>query len=86
MKKNWKYSLLLIVAVFALTMGIFFLFYRFDNKYTARGDQAIQGILYVPDDDSVGEYGGMDLGDKNKSPFGSGTYRMTLVLPEKEKQ
>ena len=47
MKKNWKYSLLLIVAVFALTMGIFFLFYRFDNKYTARGDQAIQGILYV---------------------------------------
>lgn len=53
MKKNWKYSLLLIVAVFALTMGIFFLFYRFDNKYTARGDQAIQGILYVPDDDSV---------------------------------
>ena len=111
MKKNWKYSLLLIVAVFALTMGIFFLFYRFDNKYTARGDQAIQGILYVSDDDSVhylareweyypdvlltpqeikeqkedyysryvsiGEYGGMDLGDKNKSPFGSGTYRMT---------
>lgn len=44
MKKNWKYSLLLIVAVFALTMGIFFLFYRFDNKYTARGDQAIQGM------------------------------------------
>ena len=53
MKKNWKYSLLLIAVVFALTMGIFFLFYRFDNKYTARGDQAIQGILYVPDDDSV---------------------------------
>ena len=53
MKKNWKYSLLLIVAVFALAMGIFFLFYCFDNKYTARGDQAIQGILYVPDDDSV---------------------------------
>lgn len=120
MKKNWKYSLLLIAVVFALAMGIFFLFYRFDNKYTARGEQTIQGILYVPDDDSVhylareweyypdvlltpqdikeqkegcysryvsiGEYGGMDLGDKNKSPFGSGTYRMTLVLPEKEKQ
>lgn len=48
MKKNWKYSLLLIVAVFALAMGVFFLFYRFDNKYTDRGDQAIQGILYVP--------------------------------------
>ena len=27
MKKNWKYSLLLIVAVFALTMGIFFVEY-----------------------------------------------------------
>lgn len=53
MKKNWKYSLLLIATVFALAMGVFFLFYRFDNKYTARGDQAIQGILYVPDDDSV---------------------------------
>ena len=53
MKKNWKYSLLLIATVFALAMGVFFLFYRFDNKYTASGDQAIQGILYVPDDDSV---------------------------------
>ena len=53
MKKNWKYSLLLIATVFALTMGIFFLFYRFDNKYTARGDQAIQGILYVREDDPL---------------------------------
>ena len=120
MKKNWKYSLLLITIVFTVAMGIFFLFYRFDNKYTAKGDQAIQGILYVPDDDtvhylareweyypdvlltpqelkkhkdeyysryvSIGEYGGMDMGDKNRSPFGSGTYRMTLVLPEREKR
>ena len=120
MKKNWKYSLLLITIVFAVAMGVFFLFYRFDNKYTAKGDQAIQGILYVPDDDSVhylareweyypdvlltpqelkehkkeyysryvsiGEYGGMDMGDKDKSPFGSGTYRMTLVFSEQEKR
>ena len=120
MKKNWKYSLVLIVIVFATAMGVFFLFYRFDNKYTAKGDQAIQGILYVPDDDSVhylareweyypdvlltpqelkahkeeyysryisiGEYGGMDMGDKDRSPFGSGTYRMMLVLPEREKR
>ena len=35
---------------------------------------------------SIGEYGGMDLSDKDRSPFGSGTYRMTLVLPEKEKR
>ena len=96
-----------------------FCFITFDNKYTARGDQAIQGILYVREDDplhyltgeweyypdllltpgelekhkgeyysryiSIGEYGGMDLGDKDKSPFGSGTYRMTLVLPEKKR-
>ena len=120
MKKNWKYSLLLITVVVAVAMGVFFLFYRFDNKYTAKGDQAIQGILYVPDDDSVhylareweyypdvlltpqelrehkdeyysryvsiGEYGGLDMGDKDKSPFGSGTYRMTLVFPEQEKR
>ena len=120
MKKNWKYSLMLIVTVLTVSMGVFFLLYRFDNKYTAKGDQPIQGILYVPDDDSVhylareweyypdvllapqelkenkgkyysryisiGEYGGMDLGDKDRSPFGSGTYRMTLVLPEKEKR
>ena len=120
MKKNWKYSLILTAVVFAAAMCVFFLFYRFDNKYTAKGDQAIQGILYVPDDDSVhylareweyypdvlltpqelnahkgeyysryisiGEYGGMDMGDKEKSPFGSGTYRLTLVLPEREKR
>ena len=48
MKKNWKYSLLLIATVFALTMGIFFLFYRFDNKYTARGDQATTTAVMFP--------------------------------------
>ena len=53
MKKNWKYSLMLIVTVLTVSMGVFFLLYRFDNKYTAKGDQPIQGILYVPDDDSV---------------------------------
>ena len=120
MKKKRKYSLILVIVVFVLSMGVFFLLYYVDNKYTARGDQAIQGILYVREDDplhyltgeweyypdllltpgelekhkgeyysryiSIGEYGGMDLGDKDKSPFGSGTYRMTLVLPEKEKR
>ena len=119
MKKNRKYSLILVVAVFALSMGVFFLLYCFDNKYTAKGDRAIQGILYIQEDSvhyltgeweyypdllltpreleehkekyysryiSIGEYGGMDLGDEDKSPFGSGTYRLTLVLPEKEKR
>ena len=32
MKKNWKYSLLLITVVVAVAMGVFFLFYRFDNR------------------------------------------------------
>ncbi len=120
MKKDWKYSLLLITIVFAAAMGVFFLFYCFNNKYTAKGERADQGILYISDDDSVhyltgeweyypdvlltprklrghkdeydncyisiGEYDGMNLGDKDKSPFGSGTYRMTLVFPEQEKR
>ena len=106
MKKNWKYSLLLIATVFALAMGVFFLFYRFDNNtcdddsvhYLAREWEYYPDVLLTPQEIkeqkedyysryvSIGEYGGMDLGDKNKSPFGSGTYRMTLVLPEKEKQ
>lgn len=34
---------------------------------------------------SIGEYGGMDMGNGKKSPFGSGTYRLLAVFPE-EKQ
>ena len=34
---------------------------------------------------SIGEYGGMELDSSQKSPYGSGTYRMLIVLPE-EKQ
>lgn len=120
MKKNGKYSLVIILAAIAAAMGFFFLLYRFDNKYTAKGDKAIQGILYVQGNDSlyylsreweyypdvlltpqklkehkgeyysryisIGEYGGMDLGEKDRSPFGSGTYRLMLVLPEEEKR
>lgn len=33
---------------------------------------------------SIGQYGGMDLGDGDKTPFGSGTYRLLVVFPEKE--
>lgn len=33
---------------------------------------------------SIGEYGGMELGDKKVSPYGCGTYRMLLVLPTKQ--
>ena len=53
MKKKRKYSLILVIVVFVLSMGVFFLLYYVDNKYTARGDQAIQGILYVHEDDPL---------------------------------
>ena len=54
-------------------MGIFFLFYRFDNKYTARGDQAIQGILYVPDDDSVHYTGTLYDKESGKANWADGS-------------
>ncbi len=36
MKKKRKYSLILVIVVFVLSMGVFFLLYYVDNKYTAR--------------------------------------------------
>lgn len=33
---------------------------------------------------SIGEFGGMDLGDRTASPYGSATYRLVLMLPEQE--
>lgn len=101
-------------------MTAFFLMYRMNNEYTARGEQPIQGILCLDEEKaagklhylarewqyfpgklltpdmlkentgyysryiSIGEYGGMELGDKNASPYGCGTYRMILILPKKE--
>lgn len=35
MKKKRKYSLILVIVVFVLSMGVFFLLYYVDNKYTA---------------------------------------------------
>lgn len=101
-------------------MTAFFLMYRMNNEYTARGEEPIQGILCLDEEKaagklhylvrewqyfpgklltpdmlkentgyysryiSIGEYGGMELGDKNASPYGCGTYRMILILPKKE--
>ena len=101
-------------------MTAFFLMYRMNNEYTARGEQPIQGILCLDEEKaagklhylarewqyfpgklltpdmlkentgyysryiSIGEYGGMELGDKNASSYGCGTYRMILILPKKE--
>ena len=33
---------------------------------------------------SIGEYGGMEMGNRADSPYGCGTYRMLLILPEEE--
>lgn len=110
-------SILLVFVTVVLSMGLFFLLYTFNNKYTTKENKAIQGILYTDgEEDSVyylsgeweyypdllltpqmlqenkdeyyrrylfiGEYGGMDLGDDKKSPFGSGTYRLLVAFPE----
>jgi len=92
-------------------MTAFFLMYRMNNEYTARGEQPIQGILCLDEEKaagklhylarewqyfpgklltpdmlkentgyysryiSIGEYGGMELGDKNASPYGCGKNR-----------
>ena len=55
------------------------------------------GVLLTPDDFakgtssnyrqyvSLGQYGGMETGNAIRSPHGSGTYRLTLLLPEGQK-
>lgn len=101
-------------------MTVFFLMYRMNNEYTAKGEQPIHGILCLDEEDaaaklhylvrewqyfpgklltpqmlkenpeyysryiSIGEYGGMELGNREASPYGCGTYRMFLILPDKE--
>ena len=61
--------------------------------YLSREWEYYPGVLLTPEDDpeeyycrylSIGEYGGMELDQKNSSPYGSGTYRLQLVLPEEE--
>ena len=118
-KKNRQWTVIFGITV-VLSMTAFFLMYRMNNKYTADGEQPIQGILYLDEKDasgklhylarewqyfpgklltpamlknsseyysryiSIGEYGGMELGDKKASPYGCGTYRMFLILPDRE--
>ena len=106
--------------VICLSMGVFYLSYRFNNKYAARCEQPIHGVLCADDEMaaekiyylarewqyypdvlltpgmllknsyysryiSIREYGGMEMGNKNASPYGCGTYRMLIMLPQ-EKQ
>lgn len=115
--KKWRGVLLITIS---LSMLFFYSLYEINNKYTAKGEQTIHGILYADQKDSssrlyflsrewqffpgqllspqdikegtyynryisIGEYGGMELGYTTRSPYGSGTYRMLIVLPH-EKQ
>lgn len=111
---------MILLLTISLSMLFFYFLYRVNNKYTAKSELPIHGVLYADQDDSnnnlyflsrewqyfpgqllspqdieqksyysryisIGEYGGMELDDTRKSPYGSGTYRMLIVLPH-EKQ
>lgn len=118
-KKNKQWTVIFALTV-VLSMTVFFLMYRMNNEYTAKGEQPIHGILCLDEEDaaaklhylvrewqyfpgklltpqmlkenpeyysryiSIGEYGGMELGNREASPYGCGTYRMFLILPDKE--
>lgn len=116
--KNWKKMWGIFLLTMIVTLTFFYLLYYFNNKYTAKEEKAIHGILYIngdydslpvyylsreweyypgvlltPKDDpenyylrylSIGEYGGMELDDHEGSPYGSGTYRLKIMLPKEE--
>jgi len=111
----------LLLSVLLISATLFFLCYRYDNKYTAKGPQALAGVLMldseklerrpviylvrdweiyrgrllVPEDFAnvpispdefvfIGQYGGFEGhldGGARRSPHGSATYRLTIVLP-----
>ena len=58
--------------------------------YLSREWEYYPDVLLTPEDDldqyyfryiSIGEYGGMELGNREGSPYGSGTYRLKIMLP-----
>lgn len=61
--------------------------------YLSREWEYYPDVLLTPGDDlekyyfrylSIGEYGGMELDDRNGKPYGSGTYRLRIMLPSEE--
>ena len=61
--------------------------------YLSREWEYYPDVLLTPGDDlekyyfrylSIGEYGGMELDDRNGNPYGSGTYRLRIMLPSEE--
>ncbi|SMP71699.1 ATP-binding protein [Anoxynatronum buryatiense] len=109
---------LLWLLTLLLSSALFVTLYRVDNKYTTTAPQAINGVLYVSENDwtdtpirylrdgwryypdrlltpeslplqgdsyfhlSIGEKTTFALGSPHRSPRGSGSYAMTLHLPE----
>ena len=62
----------------------------FPVYYLSREWEYYPDALLTPEDDldkyyfryiSIGEYGGMELGNSGRSPYGSGTYRLKIMLP-----
>lgn len=105
------------VGTLLLAMLLFFLCYRFDNKYTVQepvgqngllildeetlskhsvlhlihGWEIFPGALLAPEEitaalprivAAIGEYGGFEFGDRDRSPHGSATYRFNILLPD----
>lgn len=61
--------------------------------YLSREWEFYPDVLLTPGDDlekyyfqylSIGEYGGMELDNKKGNPYGSGTYRLQIMLPLEE--
>ena len=111
----------MILCTFVLSMSVFYLSYRINNKYTAGSELPVHGVLcadqkedenrifylsrewqYYPDvlltpellkqkDDyysryiSIGETADLNSDSRDPSPYGSGTYRMLILLPEEER-
>ena len=66
---------------------------RFPVYYLSREWEYYPDALLTPEDDldkyyfryiSIGEYGGMELGNSERSPYGSGTYRLKIMLPAEQ--
>ena len=53
-KKNKLWTLIFGITVI-LSMTAFFLMYRMNNEYTARGEQPIQGILCLDEEKAAGK-------------------------------
>jgi len=108
---------LFMAGVIVFSVALFFLCYRFDNKYTASGPVAYNGMLALdeqtldefpviflthgweiyrdrllspeafaaesrPDEYVfIGQYGGFEGSDPRRSPHGSATYRLSIIIP-----